>query len=42
MSDRLYNDDFIMTRIAVRVGMACAVTVVAALGTFLAFHLLAG
>jgi hypothetical protein len=39
MSDHPYNDDFTLSQIAVRVGMACAVTVVAALGLFCAFRL---
>lgn len=42
MSDRPYNDDFALTQIAIRVGMACAITIVAALGTFLAFRLVTG
>ena len=41
MSDRQYND-LDLTQIAVRAAMACALTVVAAVGTFAAFRLLAG
>jgi hypothetical protein len=42
MSDHPYYSDLSLIQIAVRVGMACAVTVVAAVGTFAAFRLLAG
>jgi hypothetical protein len=41
MSDRHF-DDLDLTQIAVKVAMACAITVVGAVGTFAAFRLLAG